>query len=178
MSTAFAPAPVVADRKLLDFFEQHYKSTLTNRFLSQVRNGKAATADAVYALVLEDLRERWAWTIEHSRQPWAEQAHWMAEAAALAEHLGTLTRQREAGIAFGQWALDWDALPPEERERQKRSRSAEHIRHHMDREAPTEKQVAYLRGRGYTGPIESKGHASSLIDVLMRGGRVEVEGRR
>ena len=171
----FSPfSDLAADRKLLDYFPQNEKSTIANLYLAQVRSGKPTTPEVVHRLALAALRERWGRAIAYSRQPWANRDAEMGRAERLAEQLGILTRQVAAGIAYGAWALAWEALSPAERERQKQGDSAQHIRAHMDREPATEPQTSHLRTLGYTGPIESKGHASSLIDVYHRGGRVEM----
>jgi len=171
----FLPFPdIAADRKLLDFFPQNEKSTIANLYLAQVRSGQATTPEAVHRLALEALRERWGRAIEYSRQPWGNRDAELARAERLAEQLGILTRQAAAGVAYGAWALAREALSPAERERRKNSNGAQYVRSSMDREPATEPQISHLRKLGYTGDIQTKGHASSLIDVYHRGGRVEV----
>ena len=170
-----APFPdIAADRRFLDYFPQNEKSTIANLYLAQVRSGQATTPEAVHRLALAALRERWGRAIEYSRQPWGNRDAEQERAERLAEQLGILTRQAAAGVAYGAWALEWEALSPAERERRKNSNSAQHIRNHVDREPATEAQINHLRKLGYSGPIETKGHASSLIDVIHRGGRVEM----
>ncbi len=170
-----APFPdIAADRRFLDFFPPSEKSTIANLYLAQVRSGQATTPEAVHRLALAALRQRWGQAIAYSRQPWGNHDTEMARAEHLAEQLGILTRQATAGIAYGAWALEWESLPPAERERRKNSNSAQYVRSSMDREPATEAQTSHLRKLGYTGPIETKGHASSLIDVYHRGGRVEM----
>ena len=39
----------------------------------------------------------------------------------------------------------------------------------MDRQAPTEKQIVFIRKMGFTDPLPSKAFASSVIDCLTRG---------
>ncbi len=46
----------------------------------------------------------------------------------------------------------------------------------MDRQRASEQQIAWLRRMGYDGPIDSKAHASALIDIYTRGHRVITAG--
>ncbi len=165
-------ATIQASRELLDFFPQPERSTIANLFLQQVRagcppHGHSAdapwTADGVRLAVLVALTERLRRAFRHG---------WRDEYGRDGETIRILNAHQEAAIAFGQWAIEWEALPREERERRKRAQGDQYRTNYMDRQAPTEKQVEYLRRMGYDGPIDSKAFASSLIDCYTRGYKV------
>jgi hypothetical protein len=67
---------------------------------------------------------------------------------------------------FIDWCSEYEALPREARERLKAGRGEEHRRAYFARQPATEKQVAYCRALGWTGPVESKAHASEIIERL------------
>ncbi len=160
-------APTIQPSKaLLDRFEQPLKSSISNLFLAPVRSGAARFPRAVLAEVLRELQDRRAR---------AAAGGWRETFELTGTILATIAAHEGEAIAFGAWALEWEALPREERERRKRDRGDQYRISYMDRQGPTERQVEYLRRMGYRGPIDSKAHASSLIDVYTRGGRV-VEG--
>ncbi len=164
-----------ASRDFLELLPQPQRSTVANVFLNQVRRNPhliAATAvpsvrpNAVLILVREELQGR-------CRR--ARAGGWYDELAKVGKWLALLDRHQGQALAYAQWCLDYEALPREERERQKRQKAEQYRTASMDCQPPTEKQVSYLRRLGYTGRLDSKAHASSLIDVFTRGGRV-VEG--
>ncbi len=162
-----ADATTQASKVFLDRFEQPVKSTIANLFLRPVRAGAAHYPRAVLAEVLREL---------HERRARAAAGGWR-ETLELTEMIyATIAAHEKEAIAFGAWALEWEALPPEERERRKRQRGDQYRTAYMDRQPATERQVEYLRRMGYAGPIDSKAHASSLIDIYTRGGRVVERG--
>ena len=164
MSTANVTTAV--SKAFLDRFDQPVKSTISNLFLRPVRAGAAHFPRAVLAEVLREL---------HGRRARAAAGGWRETLTLTDTILATITAHEQEAIAFGAWALEWEALPREERERQKRQKGEQYRTAHMGCQPPTEKQVGYLRRLGYAGPIDSKAHASSLVDIYVRGGRV-VEG--
>jgi len=125
-----------------------------------VRQG-LATPEAVRAAVYAEVREGIAWSERRGYACERERdiLHWLQ-----ADYDGSLD--------YARWAIEYERLPPGDKARIKAGRAQEGIDAWMDRQEPTAKQVAYLRGRGYTGPIHSRRHASALIDILMRGGKV------
>ncbi len=149
-----------ASKTLLDHFGQSLRSTVANLYLRPIRAGRARDPHAVHAAVVRDLHERRA---QAHRGGWRETFE-LADAI-----LTTIGDHEGDALAYAAWALEWEALPPEERRRQKGERSAQHIAAVMDRQAPTEKQVAFIRKMGFTDPIDSKAFASSVIDLLTRG---------
>lgn len=151
-------------RAFLAHFPPEQKSHVANLFLTPVRAGHH-DPHGVHAAVYADLRQR----IEQAER-------WGRENARDRFILDQVRADYDGALDFARWALAYEQLSPAEKARQKASRAREAIEFHMDRDEPTEKQVAYLRARGYVGPIESKRHASALIDIYMRGGRVETGG--
>lgn len=151
-------------RAFLAYFPQQQKSHVANLFLLPVRQG-VTTPDGVRAAVYAALRER----IERDERFGYENARDRGI-------LDQMRRDYDGSLDFARWAIEYERLSPEAKQRIKNTRSAEAIGVAMDREEPTEKQVAYLRRKGYHGPIESKKFASSLIDIYTRGGRVDMSG--
>jgi len=152
-----------ASKTLLDHFGQSLRSTVANLYLRPIRERGACDPRAVHAAVVRDLQERRA---QAHRGGWRESFE-LADAI-----LTTVTDYEADALAYAAWALAWEALSPEERRRQKGERSAQHIASIMDRQPPTEKQIAYIRRMGFTDPIPSKAFASSVIDLLTRGNEV------
>jgi len=70
----------------------------------------------------------------------------------------------DEAVDSARWAIQWDRLSDPEKQRVKAERW-------MAEQPPTEKQVKYLRSLGYDGEVESKLHASELIDRLLKEGR-------
>ncbi len=163
---------VQASRDFLELLPQPQRGTVANVFLNQVRANPhliaatavpSARASTVFILVHEALRGR-------CRR--ARAGGQYDELAKVGEWLALLDRHPDEALAYAQWCLDYEALPREERERRKRDRGEQYRTAHMDRQAPTDKQVEYLRRMGYDGPIDSKAFASSLIDCYTRGYKV------
>jgi hypothetical protein len=84
--------------------------------------------------------------------------------------LALLAEHEEAVGAYLDWAWGWEHTPPAERARMKVARGEEHRRAWLAQQPPSEKQVAYCRSLGWTGAIESKAHASEIIDSCKRAG--------
>ncbi len=167
---------VQASRDFLELLPQPQRGTVANVFLNQIRANPhliAATAvpsarvDTLLILVHEELQGR-------CRR--ARAGGWYDELAKVREWIALINRHPAEALAYAQWCLDYEALPREERERQKRQRGDQYRLNYMDRQPPTERQIEFLRRRGYTGRIDSKQHASSLVDIYVRGGRVVEEG--
>ncbi len=151
-------------RAFLAYFPQPQKSHVANLFLLPVRQGHTNPSE-VRAAVVDDLHERIRRAIAYRY-----------DSARDREILAVVLREPDEALDFARWAIQYERLTPAEKQRIKNNRSAEAIGVAMDREEPTEKQVAYLRRKGYQGPIESKKFASSLIDIYTRGGRVDMSG--
>ena len=148
-------------RAFLERFPDHLRSTIANTFLCAIRAGATTEADVVYRvervyLCRLDAGERVRDGLARRR----------AQAV-----LDALTADPDQAAAFAAWCLEWESLPAEERAKRKRCRSEEHRRQWLDQQPPTPKQVNYCRLLGYQGAIESKRHASEIIEQL-KGTRV------
>jgi hypothetical protein len=155
--------PTEDGRALLDRFPNARRSYIANTFLYAVRAGARTPgkvlADVEHALSETAIRSRrWGFTetVERTEAVYSILNEWHDEA-----------------LAFAQWAIDWEALPPSERERQKRAKGEVHRQAYMEQQSATDKQVSYIRSLGYHGPVTSKAHASTLIEQLKRGEPVE-----
>lgn len=151
------------DRAFLDLFPTLKRSTVANLFLGPVRRGIAHPVH-VYTSVIAELAER---------TDRAERYGYDTSTDAL---LATVRDNHDAGIAYARWCIAYEQLPPEEKKRRKQNSTAEGIGKWQEQQPATEKQIAYLARVGYTGPVHNRRHASSLIDIYMRGDRVEVGG--
>jgi hypothetical protein len=157
------------DRALLERFPAPRRSLIANLFLAPVRRGAVAPA-LVVRDVLSELDDRLGWALRNGGA-YAEE-----ERAKVRDIMDAVINHGDEAEAYARWCVAYEALPEEERRRRKAGRTNQAVAAWMDRQEPTEKQVAYLRRRGYAGPIDSRAHASSLIDVYTRGGRVETGG--
>ncbi len=152
-------------RALLARFPNARRSYVANTFLYAVRAG-ARTPAAVLAAVEHTLRETYA-----RSQRWA-----FSDTTERTEEVSTvLNEHHDEALAFAAWAIDWEALSPGEKERQKAAKGAAHRQTYMEQQPPTDKQRSYLAALGYHGEITSKAHASDLIDKIRRGELVEVQ---
>lgn len=142
-------------RQLLSHYPEHQRSAMANLFLFAVRRG-AGDPEAVLATALADLRGRLG--------------TWGREEGTVRAQLATLMQHRAAALNFAGWALAWESLPREERERQKAQRGDQHRQRYLDTLEPTERQVRFCRSLGWSGAIESRAHASEIIDRLKGAG--------
>ena len=150
-------------RALLERFPGTRRSYVANTFLYSVRSGARTPAK-----VLADVEHELSETAKRSRR-WG-----FSETVERTEAVSSILNEwHDEALAFAQWAIDWEALPPAERERQKKAKGAVSRQAYMEQQPATDKQVAYIRALGYHGPVTSKAHASSLIEQLKRGEPVE-----
>jgi hypothetical protein len=82
-----------------------------------------------------------------------------------------LAAHSEEACHFAAWCLAWEALPLREKATRKATREQAYRWLYMAGNEATAKQRALLQALGYSGPIESRLHASRLIDVLRHGGQ-------
>ena len=148
-------------RAFLERFPEHLRSTIANTFLCAIRAGATAEADVVYRV-----ERAYLCRLDAGERVRDGLARRRAQAV-----LDALTAHPEQAAAFAAWCLEWESLPAEERAKRKRCRSEEHRRAWLAAQPATERQIAFCRALGHTGPIESKVHASEIIDKL-RGVRV------
>lgn len=159
-SRSSAPDPLHA-RAFLDLSPANRPSGVANIVLKPIRQRGITEPRAVLVAVVTDMVDR---------QNWARRRGYPDDMSA--EIVEAIAAHRDKALDYAGYCVRYEALPKQDRERLKSSRSAEAIRAHMDREEPTEKQVAYVRRQGYDGPIDSKAHASALIDIYLRGYQV------
>ena len=142
------------DLTFLTHFPNTRKSFVANSFLFTVRRC-ARTPLQVLASVQQDLRRANTWR-SSERQ------------ARNQDVLDAITQHHEQAMAFCRYALDWEALPPAEKERRKDEQAAPHRQAWMSQQPPTAKQIAYLEVLGHSGEVTSRQEASELIDQLRR----------
>jgi hypothetical protein len=163
MSPAQDQRPTEDGRALLERFPNARRSYVANTVLYAVRAG-ALTPAEVLATVEHELSE----TAKRSRRWGFSETVERTEAV-----YSVLNEFHDEALAFAAWAIRWEALPPAERERQKKAKGAPHRQAYMEQQPATSKQVDYIRALGFHGPVTSKAHASSLIEQLKRGEPVE-----
>lgn len=64
----------------------------------------------------------------------------------------------------------WERLTPDQKATIKSARAQEGIGNHQRQQPASEKQIAYLRSLGYSGPVASKKHASDIIEAITKRG--------
>ena len=108
-------------------------------------------------------------SIEHElRRSLGWSRRWPETVARIESVQEAITEYRAEAFPFAQWALDWEALSPAEKERQKAAKGEQYRRAYMEQQPPTARQIAYLEVLGYRGEITSRQHASQLIGQLKR----------
>lgn len=143
-------------RALLEHFPVHERSHLTNLFLFAVREG-TATVEATIDQVRRECH-RYAYNGRRWHRP--------DQTEKFERVLAIFDENPDQTAAFAAWALEWVALPAEERERRQAEKSAPHKQAWQAQQAPTDRQLRYLDRLGHRGPVRSRAHASELIDQL------------
>lgn len=140
-------------KAFLDRFPAARRSWANGLFLRMVRGG-ATTPTAVLAGV---------WAAVEDYEP--ERADLLA---------GALTAHAGEALALAEHALGWEALPPEQRAAVKAASAEGARRAYLDAQAPTLRQLDYIRRLGSAAKPATRLEASRLIDALQRerrGGR-------
>ena len=147
-------------RAWLEHIPTPRRSGVANCFHGAVRGGHR-TPDAVVHQVQQTMQRRLQWTSAPT------------ETAYLQAVLDALQTDRAGALAYAQSVIDYEHLPYETRQRLKAARTTPYLQEAMRGQPVSEKQVAYLRALGYTGPCpEDRAAASALIDRLKcEGGR-------
>jgi len=131
-------------RKFLGYFEPAKRSTVANIFLEPIRRG-INDPEAVMTTVYEQTKRK-----EDKRYITETIYNFINEAKAYIEYL-----------------QDWEKLPDSEKQYYKNIQAKKAVKAYMAKEAPTEKQLSYLKALGYIGPApESKADASELISTI------------
>lgn len=135
------------------------RGTIANWFLDPIRTQSATTPRQVLTCVLETLCER----IDRA---YAYGADYVAN---LENALDTINAHETEALGYAGWAIAWEQMPPDERERIKRRRQQEHQSAWMGERQPSQKQLDYLQRLGYRGPAPtSMLEASEHIDRLVK----------
>jgi hypothetical protein len=148
-------------RAFRDRFPTSMRSHVTNLFLDAVRAG-AATPEVVVVAVA-------ATAIARLQRAQRRQDAADVTKFSLLDQL--LVAHAEEACHFAAGCIAWEALPWKEKAARKATREQAYRRRHMAGLVATPKQRNYLQALGYLGPIESRLHASRLIDALRQGGQ-------
>jgi hypothetical protein len=89
--------------------------------------------------------------------------------ADLRQLLTLMGEYRQEALACAARALAYEALPYPYRASKKAQRGHVYQQRYMASQEATDKQRALLAKLGYTGPIESRLHASRLMDARLSG---------
>lgn len=135
----------------LNQFPQNTRGTIMNLFCYAVRDNCETESEVLQRVEYQALRHRGRNSYSHLTDEWLNKlidALLQEEAGDLAAHI--LWRER---------------LPQADRERLKSQASKPHIASYMSQQAPTEKQLKYLRSLGCKETPTSKQEASEWIDA-------------
>jgi hypothetical protein len=148
------PTILLDAREWLTQWPTGRRSLLANLFHFAVRNS-ACTPRAVVAAVIQDLQRRLQWSDDTMLNAVLEQLQ--SDPALALQYAGTV--------------ITYERLPYEARQRVKAERATPYLQEAMRGKPITDKQAAYLRALGHTGPQpEDRAAASALIDRLTREG--------
>jgi hypothetical protein len=145
-------------RRWLESLPEHTHNQVAQLTLRGVRTDGASTPLAVVLSLALRIGGRiggaWGNPVEQSR---------------LTPVADALTTDPLGALAYGAYAIWWEGLPAEERDRLKQERARQYQQEAMATQLPTPKQLAYLDALDYRGPTPtSKAEASALIDQRKR----------
>lgn len=66
--------------------------------------------------------------------------------------------------------LWWESLSPAEKQAEREPQRLAAVANHQRQHPASEKQMAYLRALGYSGPVASRKHASDIIEAITNRG--------
>ena len=141
-------------RDFLNHFEPRQRGHIANLFLDPVRRGMTEPCHIVSAVRHDLLAE----AIRRKRWGKLDAAQWREQIVT------EIDVYFDEALDYARWAVWWESLSVQEKRRVKAEKW-------MSTQPPTEKQTKYLRALGYHGEIESKLHASELIDKLLKGNK-------
>jgi hypothetical protein len=148
-----APPPAPDPRAWLEQFPPERRSAIANWFHYAVRSGVPVPA-AVLVAVQSTVERRLHWRKDQD----AEWLHLVLE---------RLSGERSGAMAYAQSVIEYEALPPEARQRVKAERTFSYVKEAMRGKEVTPAQLAYLRALGYSGaPPADRAHASTIIETL------------
>lgn len=141
-----------AKRLYLSYFPHSQRSGAINHLLEAVRAG-CDEPNQVVGFALERARYK---------SQWSDYARLFLALAEL---------DLDAIFAGARWGLWWESLSIAEKAAYRRPQQERAIQAWMEGQPPTERQMAYLKSLGYTGPEpSSRAEASRLIESLKRVG--------
>jgi hypothetical protein len=154
--------------KSLCAFRQRFPTTMrshvTNIFLDTVRAGATTPGMVVVSVAATVI----------GRLQRAHREDNMADVSKFSRMQRLLEDHAEEASAFADWAMAWEAMPQAEKDAQKVLREKAYQRRFMASREATAKQLSCLQALGYSGPIESRLHASRLIAAIRQGGSSDV----
>ena len=155
MNPPFAfPTIDILSRRFLERFEPRQRGHIANLFLAPVGMGMTEPHRIVSAVRQGLLKQ----SVKCKR--WGNLATVQRN-----EHIiQRIDAHFSEALDYARWAIQWDRLSYPEKQRVKAERW-------MAQQPATERQTKYLRSLGYDGEVESKLHASELIDRLLKEGR-------
>lgn len=150
---------ILGDEKLrfLSLVEIRRRSTVTNLFLKQARQGMT-NPSAVVEGVLNDLRDK-------IDSPWSSVESRQRDGLTLE----IVTGNTQAALGFAAWAVAYAAMSEPELQEHKRRNHEQHVQEWLSGQPATAAQISYLRNLGHRGEVGSKLDASRLIDSFKGG---------
>ncbi len=144
-------------KRFLDNFGEYERSGINTRFLAAIRNG-AMAPDAVITSVIDTLQDEMRNLLRRKQVEYCAKNREVQKA---------LRAHPEDALALAEHGLWWESQSDEERKRIKEEKDARYRDAYMNAQPPTEKQVAFLRSKGYEEEVTSKLEASRLIQDLI-----------
>ena len=141
---------ITSSTSFLTRLSQSQNSWIQHRYLKVIRTGSEGSDDP--ETVLERVRQRL----------YNERDQDMAQ-----EILKLFEQFPQDAWALAAHNIEIAGLSLSERKDRKQKRAAEFGQGYLSQQQPTERQTLLLQKLNYTGPIESKQHASDLIKQLL-----------
>ena len=151
-------------KRFLQHFPAEHRGAIGDRFYRAVRGlfdpfqdppaADQATVVAICSAVFRDAKEMLSHTPDGDRGVnWRQVLLWLRD-------------DKPAALDYANYVFARELAPADVQEASREEEERQGKIAYMSRFPPTEKQVAVLRKLGYDGEIESKGHASQLIEEL------------
>jgi hypothetical protein len=154
------------NRAFLDHFDPTQRGVVNNHFLAAVRAG-AQTPEQVVRMVIHQLefaiRRDTLYRQQYGRATEDQNTTRKREV------LNAIAEYTEEALDEARWAIAWEKLTPAQKEQARRERAQPHIQTWMQGQPPSQRQLGYLAGLGYSGTQPATmADASALIDRLKR----------